>query len=389
MTEPRRLLIVLSDRPSDWVRKGEIVDRYFNPGDVFDHIDLLLTNDDRPDLDALQRMAGRASVVVHNLPAPRWLFIATFGWTPSLLRIWARRVARLSSEIRPGVIRCHGVRTDLLAAVRVKEVSGAPLVVSLHSNPDVDQLRGRRATTLPRRIAGRLARRLEVYGLQRADLVLPVYEPIVEYLQSIGVARYEVAYNVVGHRATPKRDWDLRDGVLRAMTVSRQERGEKDPSPLLEAVAAVDGVHLIVVGDGPLHEELRELARRLGINERVTFHQSLPNDRVLRLMAESDLFVYSSEVFEISKACIEAALTGLPIVANDRTGRPAPELIGGHVRLVDGSTQSYAVAIEELKEDEVARARLGRAALDHARRHWAPDRWESHVAAMYEKLLGN
>ena len=61
-----RLLVIIPDRLSLLVRKGEVTSRYYNPGNLFRHVDILMTNDDRPDPDALLeprdrrvRVAGR------------------------------------------------------------------------------------------------------------------------------------------------------------------------------------------------------------------------------------------------------------------------------------------------------------------------------------------
>jgi hypothetical protein len=86
-----RLLVLVSERVSEWISKGAVVDRYFNPGDFFDEVPLVLTNDDVPDPHALQRMAGRAAIAVHNVPYPSGLFaMRTLGLRHALLRLWAR-----------------------------------------------------------------------------------------------------------------------------------------------------------------------------------------------------------------------------------------------------------------------------------------------------------
>lgn len=379
------LLILLNDRVSDWVAKGEITDRYFNPDDVFDEVHLLLLNDDRPDHDAVRRMAGSARTEVHNLPVSWWLFVLTLGWTPALLRPWTRRALRIARAVHPDVVRCHGVRVDLLTAVRIGAATGVPVVVSIHSNPDTDQLRGRRAGSWMRRLVGWRARHAERYGLRRASLVLPVYEPIVPYLRSLGVTRWEVAYNTVG-ATVPRKSWAGRGELLRAVNIGRQESGEKDPTPIIEALVGLDDVHLTLVGDGPLHHALIELIGVLGLDHRVAVHRSVPNEAVLELLRTADVFVYCSDVFEVSKATIEAALSGLPIVANDRDGDPAPELLGEHVLLVDGSATSFRHALGRLL-DESEREAFGRAALAFAAERWDPSRLELAAAERYRKLV--
>ena len=46
---PRALMVIVPDRLSELAEKGEVTRRYYNPGDLFDEVDLVLVNDDRPD----------------------------------------------------------------------------------------------------------------------------------------------------------------------------------------------------------------------------------------------------------------------------------------------------------------------------------------------------
>jgi glycosyltransferase involved in cell wall biosynthesis len=378
-------MVIVPDRVSEWIAKGEVVDRYFNPGSIFEHIDLVLTNDDRPDQQALQRMAGPASIDLHHLPAGRGLFAASLGWRPSLLRSWARGAVELARSRQPRLIRCHGVRLNTFAAAEIKRALGVPYVVSVHANPDLDQLRGRRATTPTRRLVGSMVQPLETHGLQHADLVMPVYRSIVPYLERLHIERYQVVYNVVGHGITPRVSWPLSDPP-HLVCVGRQERGEKDPRPIIEAVTALPGIRLTVVGDGPLHGEIEHIVARSAARGRIQLVQALPNEEILQLMSSADMFVYQSDIHELSKTCIEAALSGLPIIANDRHGEPAPEMRGDHVRLVTGTAVSYRAAIAELLDDHEGREHLGRRALERAGRDWHPSRTEAHVAAIYETI---
>ena len=66
-----RLLVMIPDRLSDLVNKGEITERYYNPGNLFGEVHLAMTNEDRPDLAAVQKMVGDARLHVHNLPDSR------------------------------------------------------------------------------------------------------------------------------------------------------------------------------------------------------------------------------------------------------------------------------------------------------------------------------
>jgi hypothetical protein len=84
----KRLMIIVPDRISDLIGKGEITERYYNPGDYFEEVHLVVTNDDRPDPASVQKTVGRARPFVHNLPDSRSMFLPSLGWRPTRQWSW-------------------------------------------------------------------------------------------------------------------------------------------------------------------------------------------------------------------------------------------------------------------------------------------------------------
>jgi glycosyltransferase involved in cell wall biosynthesis len=378
-------MVIASEAVSGWFEKGEVIPRYYNPGDLFDHVDLVLTNDDSPDPVLLQRAVGRASVRVHNFPMPPGTFRRTLGYRPRLLRGWASAIVDLARAQGTDLVRCHGANVNALAASEVKRVLGIPYAVSLHINPDED-VRGRAIPTRER-FALQAMRATERHSLRSADVVLPVYEAIVPYLRRLGVERYEVAYNALnGAHLRHKDDYALHSPV-RVISVGRLF-DLKNPEQLMRAVADLEGVELTVVGDGPLREPLQALAHDLGTG-RIRFRPAVPNDDLCALLAEQDVFATHTEHWEISKSVLEALLTGLPVVLNRRRGEPVPELAGGDLAvMVDSDTpEAWRAALAGLIADDSARERLGRGAGQRARARWAPEVTEKRFVDVYERLL--
>jgi glycosyltransferase involved in cell wall biosynthesis len=379
----KRLLVVIPDRISDILDKGEYPPRYYNPGDYFDDVHLMLMNDDRPDRAALQPIVGRASVTLHNFaPAS---FPDTWFRVPRL-REWARDAVGMARSIAPQMIRAYGHYTSTFAAAEMKRALGIPLLVSLHGNPDVDYYRGRLATTWRQRIEGWMTRPYEVAALRAADMVIPVYSPIVPFLKSIGVTRYDVVYNVVGQGLTPRAEYPARTH-WRALCVGRQTADQKNPAAIIEALTGLDNVSLDLVGDGALHEGLQHLAGRCGVGERVRFHRTMDNARVLQLMTQSDLFVYQSDNYEISKGTMEASLAGLPVVLNQRRGGLADEVRHGPYHVVDNLPAAYREGIRKVITDDRFRADLGRRAAAYAASRWHPEAMEARVVAISQSLI--
>ncbi len=376
---PGRLLVIVPDRLTELVAKGEVTERYYNPGELFDEVHLLLLNDDAPDPAAVQPMVGRARLVLHNLAPFRRMFVMSLGWQPWLIRGWAERAVALAHAIRPQLIRCHGHGLPGFLGSRIKRALSVPYVVSLHTDPT--QLLGK---PLKARLQAHALRSASRIGLREADRVLPVYRSLVPYLERIGARRIEVAYNVLNPTALrSKPDYRLHDPV-EIVSVGREIPG-KNPEHLIEAVAALAGVRLTLIGDGPLHEHLRRIAQETGAGGRISFIPSMPNDELCRRLADYDLFAVHNDYRGIPKTLLEAWLTGLPVIANRAHGHVPPELDEAICLLVENSEKGYRAGIERLLADPTLRERLGRTA--RARQAWAPEIAERRYVDIYRAVM--
>ncbi|MBA2849523.1 glycosyltransferase family 4 protein [Thermosulfuriphilus ammonigenes] len=89
---------------------------------------------------------------------------------------------------------------------------------------------------------------------------------------------------------------------------------------LLKALSSLRGLNfrLFVVGSGPLRERLEEMARDLGLSDRVVF-TGYRADR-LQLLRGFDLFVLPSRLEGIPRCLMEAMAMGKPVIASDIDG---------------------------------------------------------------------
>lgn len=78
--------------------------------------------------------------------------------------------------------------------------------------------------------------------------------------------------------------------------------------------------HLVLVGDGPEWDRLKQMVRALGLQPRVTFVGLVPDPE--RYLQVADVYVLSSESEAFGQVLLEAMACGLPVAAFD------PELPG-------------------------------------------------------------
>lgn len=356
---PKRLVVVMIDPLTPIVRKGEIVERYHNPGDLFDEVHFILLNDDRPDVAKLQPLAGRASVHVHNAPMPSQMVLRTVGWRPALVRPHVAPVVELATRIGPAVTRALNPWLDGFCCAEIRRRLGVPFVLSLHGNPDLDW-RGQR---IPEGGFRGFVNYQSLVTLERdvvttADAVICVYKYILPYARRLAARSVELSYNVVAtQRIRPKTDYAL-GTPPRLLMLGRQLR-QKDPAPVIRAMVEVPGLHADIIGTGPIHDDLEALAATLGVADRIGFRPNIHNSEICERMAEYDLLVSVNDYGGVSKVELEAATAGLPIITNLHPLEDEPEVLGQNCIGVAGDVASYVAALRKLLGDEALRRRIG------------------------------
>ena len=139
---------------------------------------------------------------------------------------------------------------------------------------------------------------------------------------------------------------------------------KKDQGTMLRAFAVVRSMmrdaRLVVIGTGPREQELRRLARELGIGDSVRFLGM--RDDVPELLPGLDTFVLSSLHEGLSIALVEALAAGIPIVATRVGGIPELVIHGQYGLLVPPADPgALAGAMAWLARDPEVRTRLAEA----------------------------
>jgi glycosyltransferase involved in cell wall biosynthesis len=89
---------------------------------------------------------------------------------------------------------------------------------------------------------------------------------------------------------------------------------------LAELVDKKFPVKLIIVGDGPLEDQLKTLVKKLHISDNVIFSQPLNNEDVISLMKCADVFIMASEKVIFDMVILEALAAGCRVIANNDGG---------------------------------------------------------------------
>lgn len=139
---------------------------------------------------------------------------------------------------------------------------------------------------------------------------------------------------------------------------------------------------LLLVGDGPHEADLRRLAAREGMTEAVVFAGGHPHSALPAYFAAADVFAMPCrtrkrglEVEGLGIVYLEAAASGLPVVAGDSGGAPDTVRDGETGYVVDGgSVAAVADRVVRLLRDRELATEMGRRGRAWVREEWNWDR---------------
>ena len=164
-------------------------------------------------------------------------------------------------------------------------------------------------------------------------------------------------------------------------------KGQKHLIAALPAILQkVPNVHIVLVGDGPLREELAAQATELGLAANVHF-TGLRED-VAACLADFDLFVLPSLNEGMGRVIVEAMAMRLPVVATDVSGiRDLVVHERNGLRVPAGDAQALACAcIRVLSDNELAR-RFGEEGYHTVVPAYSESQMIARIEALYSELL--
>jgi PEP-CTERM/exosortase A-associated glycosyltransferase len=257
-----------------------------------------------------------------------------------------RRLDEVARIVKPDILHAHSPVLNALPALRVGRRLGIPVVYEVRAfweDAAVDH-----GTSREWGIRYRITRGLESYALRRADAITTICEGLRGDILGRGIAAEKVT---VIPNAVNIENFSL--GQLPDLCLARNLGIEgklllgfigsfyayEGLSILLRALPKMllgnPDIRILLVGGGPQSEELRALAARLGIEDKVTFTGRVPHDQVQHYYNLIDILVYPRLQMRLTDLVtplkpLEAMAQGRLIVASD---------VGGHLELIrDGET---------------------------------------------------
>lgn len=304
-----------------------------------------------------------------------------------------RPLWRLSRLLQQGgfeLVHAHLPPAELYArvALKVTAMNEVPFVVSKHNDCRFHPLPGER-------IMGR-------WVAKRAAAVIAISEAVRRYMtgSTLGLPASQVRTIRYGIDPTPfedssrrselRREWGVSEKAMVIGCVGRLVQ-QKSIETLIRAFSLFLNKHrgeskLVIVGHGPLEQELRRCAQGCGVDKHVVwagFREDVP-----AVMNAFDLFALSSVFEGFGLVLLEAMAAGRPVIAT-RAGAIAEVVVDGVTGYLAAPRQPLGLleAMGKLSDPE-QRARMGAAGRRRVREEFTLEQMCGRTDALYAECLG-
>jgi glycosyltransferase involved in cell wall biosynthesis len=294
-----------------------------------------------------------------------WRYIPNRSPLPSLTKVYGLinpGLVTLVSEFDCCVVYGHNYVTFWLAIAAAK-LNGKPLILATDATYIEPVSGGNWKIPIKKRI-------LPYLYNQVADAVLVLSSISKQFIHSLGVPQEKIFLTpyVVDNesiadtaqrssRSAIRTEWNIPEEatifVFCAKFIPR-----KRPQDVVEAFAAANtpNSYLIMVGDGPLADDLKSQVQQLGIENKVRFLGLVKYSRLPEVYAACDLLAFSSEYEPYGLPVNEAMICGIPVVVSDRIGAGYDLVQEGRTGFtypcgnIDALSQIFAQILQEPKK---------------------------------------
>lgn len=229
---------------------------------------------------------------------------------------------------------------------------------------------------------------IENFVYRFADAVILTSEEMKHYVCSTFGIRKEKVYVIPNYIDTElfKPMPEVKKIPNRLIFVGRFVK-QKNLMSLLEAVKDLPEIELVLVGDGPLAQDLKKYSILHRIN--IDFKGHAPNEKLPVLLNTAEVFILPSLYEGNPKALLEAMACGLPVIGADVDGIRDVIKHRKNGILCGTDPKSIKRAIKILMNNEELKKKLGLAARKTIETEFSFHRLIEKEIALCRKLLSN
>ena len=299
-----------------------------------------------------------------------------------------------SKELTPKLIHAHfGV--EGVYAVKLAKKLNIPLVTTFHG---FDATLTNRALLFSKKPAwiNYLLFRKELAS--KGNLFICVSDFIRDKVIKMGFPKDKTITHYIGIDTNVKVNQNIQKPSYKVILHVARLVEKKGTKYLIEAFSNIyqeyKEVKLVIIGDGPLAPQLKQMVKDLNLKSEVVFLGALPHKEVLEWMQKADIFSLPSITAKngdsegLGMVFLEAALYNVPSVATKHGGIPEVVLDKKTGLLVEEkNSKELAKALLSLLKDEKLRKNLGDSANKMVKEKFDINKQTQKLEELYNKLL--
>ena len=285
------------------------------------------------------------------------------------------RVKKVITEFNPDIVHIHHPFLLSSSAIMYGKKLGIPKILTIHTQYEQYAYY---VSPIPERVTHEAIKMIISNLAYKTDCITTPSASMKELIEGYGVKnRIEVIPNAI-HLISFQEDNELkRTGIKKKYNLKEDDKiilfvgrvaSEKSIDMIIKALAiikkrSIGKVKLLIVGDGPAMDELKQLTRSLKAEEDVIFVGTVSYEEIRHYYKMAYVFTIASTTETFGIVTIEALASGIPVVAIKAPGAVDILTDGLDGLLVDDDVEKFANALEKIIKEPELREKLSRGAL--------------------------
>lgn len=308
------------------------------------------------------------------------------------------RVKKIITEFNPDIVHIHHPFLLSSVAIMYGKRLGIPKILTLHTQ--YEQY-AHYVSPIPERLTQE-AIKMIIHNLSyKIDCITTPSESMRELIRSYGVKnRIEIIPNAIHlisfkeddvfKRTEIKKKYNLKEDDKIILFVGRVA-SEKSIDKIIKALAIIkkrdiSKVKLLIIGDGPAMDELKQLARTLKIEKDVIFAGTVSYGEIRHYYKMAYVFTIASTTETFGIVTIEALASRVPVLAVKAPGAVDILTDGVDGLLVDNDVEKFANALEKIIREPELREKLSRGALKTSEKY-SIDTISERMLNLYREVI--
>lgn len=308
------------------------------------------------------------------------------------------RVKKIITEFNPDIVHIHHPFLLSSVAIMYGKRLGIPKILTLHTQ--YEQY-AHYVSPIPERLTQE-AIKMIIHNLSyKIDCITTPSESMRELIRSYGVKnRIEIIPNAIHlisfkeddvfKRTEIKKKYNLKEDDKIILFVGRVA-SEKSIDKIIKALAIIKKrdigkVKLLIIGDGPAMDELKQLARTLKIEKDVIFAGTVSYEEIRHYYKMAYVFTIASTTETFGIVTIEALASRVPVLAVKAPGAVDILTDGVDGLLVDNDVEKFANALEKIIREPELREKLSRGALKTSEKY-SIDTISERMLNLYREVI--